>query len=187
VAEASEQGHDGYHIDALHMLAIVEPGEPGLAWNLRALDVAEQSIQPDGRRWRGSLLNNIGWTFHDMGRYHQALEMFERALAVRRQVGTPTSIRIAAWAVARAQRSLGNVAEALRMQQQLAQELEAAGETDGYVDEELAECLLALGREDEAAPHFRRAHELLAADSWLADKEPARLARLQALGSPPDP
>jgi hypothetical protein len=36
-------------------------------------------------------------------------------------------------------------------------ELDALGETDGYVLEEIAECLLALGRGDEARPLFARA------------------------------
>ena len=48
--------------------------------------------------------------------------------------------------------------EALAEQQALAAELEAEGEVDGYVDEELAECLLALGRGDEARPYFSRAY-----------------------------
>jgi Flp pilus assembly protein TadD len=54
---------------------------------------------------------------------------------------------------------------------------------DGYVSEELGELLLALGRGDEARPHFRRAADLLSQDAWLAEREPERLARLRQLGA----
>ena len=53
---------------------------------------------------------------------------------------------------------------------------------DGYVYEELAECLYALGRLDEAKPYFRRAHELLSKDAWFVEGEAPRLARLAMLG-----
>jgi hypothetical protein len=58
---------------------------------------------------------------------------------------------------------------------------------DPYVDEELAECMLALGRDVEARPHFAKAAAGLATDSWLVEHEPARIARLRELaGRQPD-
>ena len=48
--------------------------------------------------------------------------------------------------------------------------------------EELGECLLALGRADDARPFFARAAERLGADAWLAAHEPDRLDRLRRLG-----
>jgi hypothetical protein len=57
-AQAEQQ--DFYAIDAAHMLAIVAPAEQQLAWNLRALALAEQSSQPRARTWLGSLYNNRG-------------------------------------------------------------------------------------------------------------------------------
>ena len=68
------------------------------------------------------------------------------------------------------------------MQQALLAELDSVGESDGYVFEEIGECLLALGRADEAQPHFARAYELLADDPALAEDR-ARLMRLRALGA----
>ena len=47
----------------------------------------------------------------------------------------------------------------------LVSEAEAANEPDGYFHEELAECLHASGRADEAKPHFRRAYEELSKDN----------------------
>lgn len=68
------------------------------------------------------------------------------------------------------------------MQQALLAEFEASGEKDGYMYEELGECLLALGQPEQARPYFARAHEELSQDTWLVEKEPARMLRLQTLG-----
>jgi hypothetical protein len=68
------------------------------------------------------------------------------------------------------------------MQQQLLAELAAEGASDGYVDEEMAECLLLLGRADESKLHFAAAYRALSQDEWLKRDEPDRLARLRRLG-----
>jgi tetratricopeptide (TPR) repeat protein len=181
VAEAA--GEDALAVDAAHMLGISEPPGPALAWTLRALELAERSEQPAARAWRASLLNNIGWARHDAGEHEAALGCFERALALRRASGTEEDVRVARWCVARERRALGDACGALAEQRALAAELEAAGERDGYVLEEVGECLLALGCEDEARPWLARAHALLAADPWLAEREPERLERLRRIGS----
>jgi Flp pilus assembly protein TadD len=77
----------------------------------------------------------------------------------------------------------GRAGEGLAIQERLAATAAADGvDEDGYVSEEAGLCLLALGRADEARPHFRRAAELLGADAWLAEHEPERIARLRELG-----
>jgi len=52
--------------------------------------------------------------------------------------------------------------DALAAQTELLAELDALGETDGYVLQEVAECLLALGRDEEARPFLARASAALA-------------------------
>jgi hypothetical protein len=99
----------------------------------------------------------------------------------------PGPARIARWTVARCLRTLDRPAEALAIHQALATELAAAGEADPYVDEEIGECLLALGRGEEAASHFARAHAGLAADPWLVENEPDRLKRLHDLATAAPP
>jgi hypothetical protein len=64
----------------------------------------------------------------------------------------------------------------------LKNEFESAGESDGYIFEEIGECLLALNRAEEARPYFSKAYEILAGDAWLPEREPDRLARLKELG-----
>jgi tetratricopeptide (TPR) repeat protein len=175
-------GEDALAVDAAHMLGIVAPTEDRLAWNLRALDLAERSADSRARIWHGSLLNNIGWTYHDQGQYEEALATFHRALAVREAEGEEKSVSIARWCVARTLRSLGQIDEALAMQNDLLVELSERSESDGYVHEELAECLLALGSAEEARTHFALAHVALSADPWFVANEPARLRRLGELG-----
>jgi tetratricopeptide (TPR) repeat protein len=179
---ARTAGEDGLAVDAAHMLGIVEGPELARTWNERAMELARSSDDPTARRWVASLANNMGWAAHDGGSYEEALALFELALDERRARGEATPLRIARWSVARCLRSLGRVEEALAIQRELLTELESAAVQDGYVPEEIAECLLALGRPDEARPFFARAHAELSADAWFAEAEPDRLARLESLG-----
>jgi tetratricopeptide (TPR) repeat protein len=180
---AQSAGEDFYAVDAAHMLAIVAQATEQLAWNLRALDLAEHSHDPRTRRWLGSLYNNIGWSYHSLGQDEEALAIFQKAVVWREASDQPVEARIARWCVARILRSLARVAEALVLQEQLAEEWAAQSENDGYVFEELGECLLALNRPDEAAPYFARAYGVLRQDAWLVENERARLDRLKRLGS----
>ena len=179
---ARKVGEDYHAVDAAHMLGICEPADASLLWNNRAMEAAEASDDPRAKGWLGALYNNTGWTYHDAGEYEKALELFEKGLAWREERDNPQATQIAKWAVARAYRSLGRTEEALAMQQTLLEEHEAAGTSDGYVFEEVAECLFALDRPDEARPFFNQAYQELSKDGWLVDNEPERLARLRRLG-----
>jgi hypothetical protein len=52
---------------------------------------------------------------------------------------------------------------------------------DGYVSEEIGECLLISQKEDEAARHFAEAYKRLSQDQWLVSDEPDRLERMKTL------
>jgi len=148
-------GVPGLSIDALHMSAIaagaLEGPQAALRWDERALLEAEASDDPQARRWRGSLLNNIGWELHDAGRPEQALTVFERAVEIRQEAGRHAETLIAQWCVGRTLRTLGRYDEALRLMRDLAADPEGA--KDEYVHEEIAENLRALGlpRKDQGA------------------------------------
>lgn len=182
---AKDLAEDFYAVDALHMLAIVAPPASSLDLNLLAIQLAESSDQEKAQGWLGSLYNNTGWSYHELGDYESALDMFQKSEAVRKAKRSAPEIRIAQWCVARTLRSLKRIEEALSKQMVLKAEFEAAGEgeSDGYVFEEIGECLLALDRAQEAQPYFAKAHEILSQDTWLAEKEPARLARLKELAT----
>lgn len=183
---AENGGEDFYAIDAAHMMAIVEPPEGQLEWQRAALELAERSADPRARGWLGSLYNNLGWTYHDLGKLAEALAVFQQGLEWQQQAGKAREARIAAWTVGRTLRSLGRHEEALEMQRENLQQIAGTGDSDGYIQEELGECLLALGRNDEAREHFRRAFAALSEDPWLMESEPARVARLGRLGGVPD-
>ena len=178
---ALKSKEDPYAVDAAHMMAIVEPTEKQLQWNLKALALAEDSQDERARNWKGSLYNNIGWTYFDQRQYEDALAMFEKALEFREEQGDPTSIRIAKWGVAKALRMMDHTEEALEMQEELLQEYEAAGQTSGDVYEEIAECLIVMDREQEAQEWFAAAYRELSKDPWVAT-EYDRLNRLKELG-----
>jgi tetratricopeptide (TPR) repeat protein len=176
---ARRLGHDAAAVDAAHMLAIVTEGESALAWNEKALALAESSDDPAANKWKGSLLNNLGWTHHDNGDFEKALDMFERALEFRQEQSEPERTRIAKWSVARTLRSLGRVEEALAMQRAIAQDYPQTD--DPYVDLEIGECLVELGREDEATPHFEAAWAALKDDNWYREQNPQKYQRLREL------
>lgn len=177
---ARARGLDGLAVDAAHMVALVEQAPAAqLEWNERALDLARSSAQPYARQWQASLHNNIGWSLHDAGRYEQALMHLQAALRERERQGKAEATRIARWAVARCLRSLGRHDEALGIQRALEVELAAAGKTDGFVFEELAELLALSGRSDEARGYFRRAADELAKDVNFVAGNRERLARLR--------
>ncbi|MFQ5731376.1 MAG: tetratricopeptide repeat protein [Planctomycetaceae bacterium] len=179
-------GEDGFAVDAAHMLGIVEsPGE-ALEWNRKALELATSSNQTSARKWAGSLHNNIGWAHFGNNDYETALKHFEGALRCRTEEQDESGVRIARWCIAKTQRLLGRVDEALAAQRQLDAEWQTVGRPDPYVSEELGECLLALDRADDATPYFAKAFAELSQDAWLADNEPDRIARLKQLGNVSD-
>ena len=174
-------GADYYRVDALHMLAIAAPLERQRAWNLQALATADASADPRTRGWRGSLLNNLGWTMHERGDDDAALAYWQDALMAFEAKGDTSAIRIARWTVARGLRAVGRLDEAEAMQRALAQELDAANAPDGEVFEELAEIAVARGDRAAAAAWAGKAFALLAQDAEVRANEPARLARLAEL------
>ncbi len=176
---------DGLAVDAAHMIATVGTPQDAVEWNTRAIAFAERSSNPDARRWRASLLNNMGWTAFAAGDLATAMGYLERALAARIENGTEGKGRgpwlVARWCVARTRRALGSIDTALAEQMRLRDEHASAGTEDGFVEEEIGECLLTLGRAEEAREHFAAAHAELSRDVWLVEREAGRIERLRSL------
>jgi len=129
----------------------------------------------------GLLYHNLAWARHDAGRAAEALGLFEKALVAREAEGDAARIHVARWSVARALRTLGRLEEALAIQGRLLRD----DAPDGYVHEEIAECLLARREEREAALHFAAAYSALRSDPWLTRDEPERLERMRRMGGVP--
>lgn len=172
---------EGLAVDAAHMVAITYSGTPdAIAWNQRGLGLARASSESKARALIPALLNNSAWDLHEMGRFSEALPLFEEAQTEWLARGRPQQIQHAKWAVARCLRSLGRYDDALTIQRALEAEHRAAGTVDGYVFEEIAENLAALGKPDEAKPYFGKAVDELSQDDWFAKNEAARLTSLKS-------
>lgn len=184
--QALAANESGLAVDAAHMLALAYAGAPegqseSQSWFQRGLSLARASTDSKAQGLIPALLNNAAWNLHDTGQWAEALPLFEQALVAWTARQRPVQIQIARWSVARCLRSLGRYTEALDSQRALEAEHRAAGTTDGYVYEEIAENLMALKRAAEAQPYFRQAVEALSQDEWFVKNEADRLARLRAL------
>jgi len=171
---------DLHAIDAARMMAIAEP-EKALEWNMKALDLAEKSADARANKAKGPLYSSIGWNHFERKEYQEALFMFQKYLESCEQLGDPLKIRTAKWPVAKVLRVIKLTEEALEMQRKLFEEYQGEGKRNGYVYEEIAECLLILGQEQEAQEWFAAAYAELSKDPRLA-REQNRLTRLKELG-----
>ena len=178
---ARDAGADGHAADALHMLALATPPEEALGWSRRAVEYCEASSDPAARRWLGPLYHNTWLTHLKRGDLDTALTYAERSRDFRASTGDEEGERIGRWSIFHTYRLLGRLEEALAGQRDLLADYGPEGDPSGFCDEEIGECLLALGRPDEARPHFRRAYGLLKDVRWLRDQEPERLERLRSL------
>lgn len=177
---------DGLAVDAAHMLAIVEPADAAADWTRRGIEIARSSVDPKAAALLPALLNNHAWNLYDARRFEESLVAFREAEAAWHATGRQPQGRIATWSVARALRALKRYDEALQLQRELEREWEAAGEADGYVLEEVAENLEALGRTREASEYFRRTERELGKDPQFARDEPTRWQRILALAARAD-
>lgn len=176
-ALAEQLGADFFTVDALHMLGIAAPEKSRLGWNLKAIEVAQNSADERARGWLASLYNNTGWTLFDEGRHAEALDLFQKAVPLREEKGEAEPLRVAKWSVAKALRVLGRVGEALAIQRHLETQED---DPSGFTLEEIGECLMALDKPAEARPYFVRAYEKLQAIDWVAEDRP-RIERLKQL------
>jgi tetratricopeptide (TPR) repeat protein len=179
---ALEKKLDFYTIDAAHMMGIVEKGDESLRWNEIAMKHAESSDDKKAKGWLGSLYNNTGWTYHDMGEYEKALDLFEKNVVWHTERNSKQGLIIAKWCVGKTLRSLGRIQQAFDKQKALYKEIKLKKmREDGYNNEEIGECLLLLNRKDESKKYFKKAFTLLSQDIWFAENEKDRLDRLKKL------
>ena len=103
--------HSGEHYlagDATHMCALAVSDDRAAMeeWTERGLDLGQR--EAEAAYWAGPLLNNLGWAYFDAGEHQHALELFERALVVRKaDPGNPDAIAFAEEAVQTAREALG--------------------------------------------------------------------------------
>ena len=168
-------------IDAAHMMGIVEAGDEAQRWNERAMALAMGSNVPRALRWRGSLANNMGHTERERGNLDAAMKHFQASLTAFQLTRSGSQIRTAKWQIANVMRLQKRYDEALAMQLGIEKEAAEAAEPDGYVFEEIAEIYLVKNEPAKAKPYFAKAVEALSKDTWFAESEGDRLARMRQL------
>ena len=184
---AEKAGEEALEIDALHMLALVEASPAKrIHMNMDALERAAAASDPRARRWRGSLWNNTGMDFHELGELDRAMDAFEASLAAWEE-DDPARAPIARWMIGWTLRLQGKLEAALAAQEALEREYAASGrKSAGFVEEELGEIHLAWPGDDAwkhrsiARTYFARAHALLSANGEIGH-DPERLARIKRL------
>lgn len=191
---ATKSHEDFLAIDAAQMIALIESPKDQKNWTLKALDLAENSTEPRAKQWLGALYSSLGWHYYELRQYDKALELFNKALfRLEGELNTSLSksiedatlmkrIVMAKWAVGKTYRVQGKLADALKIQEELFAELSRSGSKDGFVYEEMAECLTSLKRANEAELYFEFAYAELSKDEWLTDNKPDRIKRLKTLG-----
>jgi tetratricopeptide (TPR) repeat protein len=183
-------GLDYHGVNAAHMAAIVaEEPAAKIQWNQIAIELAKTTADEKVKAWLVVLHNNIGQAYIAAGRFKDALAAFQQCRRLAAQQGNAVLERGARWGIARAQRSLGNVADALSSQQQLLKEYddiqcegslptELIGMARGMVYEELAELMPA-----KSADFAAMALLDLGVNHWFRELEPVRWSRIQQLAS----
>ncbi len=168
-------------IDAAHMMGIVEAGDEAQRWNERAMALAMSSNVPRSIRWRGSLANNMGHTERERGNLDAAMRHFQSSLTAFQLTRSNSQIRTAKWQIANVMRLQKRYDEALALQLVIETEAAEANEPDAYVFEEIAELYLVKNEPAKAKPYFAKAIEALSKDTWFAENEGDRLARMRQL------
>jgi tetratricopeptide (TPR) repeat protein len=145
---------DGLAIDAVHMFVFVDKDlVDQLARGEEALALIEASEQIEAKRWKASVLNNMGEALFELQRFDEALKHFKLALSLRQNGGSAKAIRDAHWQIARVLRLLQQTDEAIAIQRRLEEESAAAGEQKAYIFAELQLLYQAKG-DTERAKHY---------------------------------
>lgn len=176
---ARSSGEHRLAVDAIHMVAIAQPDPRArVEWNLRGIALA---VEVNQQGWLRALYNNLGEAYLATGELENALATFRKLVAIDVDKGREPDV-FTQKDIAKVLRLLGRFDEALALLRPIESSLAGKNETNGYIDEELAECLHAIGKTDDAKTYFLRAYESQSKDEWVVKHEAGRLARLQRLG-----
>ncbi len=168
-------------IDAVHMVAIAAPTQAEkIAQNIRGLEMVKAHPEQEG--WLWALYNNLGEEYMVAGEYEKAHETFQKLLAFQiENQGNADMYTLKD--DAKALRLMGRPAQSNDQMQTVLQHLLNEHQDDGWIREEIAEALLAMGRAQEAHPHFVRAHEMLSNDPYCQKHAKAKLERLAQMAA----
>lgn len=178
---AVNSGEDFFTVEIARTMAQIDPMKAQEEWLRIGIEVAERSAQAKTKGWLGGLYAALAWKLFELRQFDRALEAHQCSAKSFREAGNEEEARLAQWSVGRVLRELGRYEEALGIQRSLLGDMRAGAPAPGRLCEELAECLLALKKPDEARSYFVRAYETMSADGWVSDGQPLQLKRLKKL------
>ncbi len=96
-------------IEACHEASLTGEAESRVLWAWRGIDLAEAAAEPT---WLATLLNNLGWTYDELGSHEEALETFLAARTYQDETGGDLERLLADYAVGHSYRMLSRRGEA---------------------------------------------------------------------------
>jgi len=172
---------DQFTVEIAQLMAVVDPPKRQEEWLRKAIEIGQSSPHPKARERLAQLRLSLAWKFFDLRQFEQALACLREALDSL-PPGAKTERHFCRWSIGRTLRALNREEEALTVQKKLLLEAELDHEPDGRVFEEMAECLQALSRTQEAQGYFEQAYNELSKKDWVKDHHPLKLKRLKDLG-----
>jgi len=167
---------NGLAIDAVHMIAIAERDpKKQVEWNLKGIAMAENDP------WLRALYNNIGESYLLLKDYDNAYKYFHKLTELQKEKDGKVDMYTLK-DEAKALRLSGHPDKSLAIIEPIFNKLESEKQDDGYIREELAEALDALGKKEDAKPHFIKAYVLLSQDDWYMKF--GNLKRLKEMSEP---
>jgi tetratricopeptide (TPR) repeat protein len=179
--QANKKGLTFFAIDAALMQSTIRPPKFQNEWLLKAFALAESSTDPQARLWLSQLLFLQGWHAFDFRQFEKALEFFDKAMAQPRPLEEPWKVMAFQWSRARTMRALGQVEQALAIQQTLLNDMSLKGNISGHVYLEIAECQQMMKQTEQAKSNFELAYADLSVDGWYADNRADELSRMKYL------
>ncbi len=166
-------------VDAIHMIAIAkrDPQEQ-IEWNLKGIEMAKSD--PNSVGWLHALYNNIGESHLVLKDYENAKLYFHKLAGLQNERNGEADMYTLK-DEARATRLSGQPNEALVIIEPILKKLIEAKQDDGWIREEMAESLFALGQKDRAKQHFMKAYELLSKEDFCIKSEQDKLKHLKEM------
>lgn len=178
---ANETKLDFFAVDAALMLSTIRPPKFQNEWLQKAFAIANASSDPQVRLWLSQLLFLEGWHAFDFRQFERALKCFEDALAQPKATEEAWKQMAIQWSCGRTMRALGQVDQAMAVQQGLLKEMSLSGNISGHVYLEIAECQQQMKQTELAKANFELAYGILSVPSWYADNRIDELNRMKYL------
>jgi tetratricopeptide (TPR) repeat protein len=169
-------------VEIAERMAESEPLKVRIGWIEKGIEIASSSKNDILKTRLSTLYRAQGRDHHELRRYPHAIESYRKSFEAAKDAKNITDELLAESAKGNTLRAMHKTEEALELQMNLLSRFEGNSENIGEVYEEVAECLHALKRVEEAEGYFASAHRTFSTDPHFEDRRPGVLKRLKTLG-----